>query len=49
MQLSVLEAVGGNRQEGDEARVHQQALGGLPPRAHAHHVVQEHLGEGAAG
>ncbi len=49
MQLSVLEAVGGNRQEGDEARVHKQALGGFPPGAHAHHVVQEHLGEGAAG
>lgn len=49
MQLGVLEAIGGHRQEGDQAGVDQQALGGFPAAAHAHHVVQEDLGEGAAG
>ena len=49
MQLRVLEAVSGHRQQGDKAGVHQQALGNLPAGAHAHHVVQEHLRKGAAG
>lgn len=48
MQLSLLEAISGHWQQSDEARVHQQALGNLPAGTHAHHVVQEHLREGAA-
>ena len=49
IKLGVLEAVSGHRQEGDQAGVDQQALGGLPATAHAHHVMQEDLGEGATG
>lgn len=49
VQLGVLEAVSGHRQQGDEAGVDQQALGNLPAGAHAHHMVQEHLRKGAAG
>ena len=48
MQLSLLEPISGNWQQSDKAGVHQQALGNLPGGTHAHHVVQEHLREGAA-
>lgn len=49
VQLSVFESVSGHWQQSDEAGVHQQALGNLPAGTHAHHVMQEHLREGAAG
>lgn len=49
MQLSVFESVSGHWQQSDEAGVQQQALGDLPTGTHAHHVMQEHLREGAAG
>ena len=49
MQLSVLEAISGDRQQCDKAGVHQQALRSFPAGTHAHHVVQEHLRKGTAG
>lgn len=48
VQLSLLESISGHWQQSDKAGVHQQALGSLPGGTHAHHVVQEHLREGAA-
>lgn len=48
VELSVLEPISGHWQQSDKAGVHQQALGNLPGGTHAHHVVQEHLREGAA-
>ena len=49
MQLRVLESVCGHWEQSDETGVHQQALRHLPAGTHAHHVVQEDLGEGPAG